>query len=180
MSPNTEGNKQTIINLISKTFENQLIKDYRDLDFLFGTYGKFVESKSLSVLTKEVLEWAFENDKLEDFFSEYLEELAESGFSTILIDCEIVDNSSIRTYTIFELHLFHSKSLYYFKVFGNGPNSDLLGSQGFYQIAKESEIGNVISKFKNECVEVFTSNGEFDLDELIEEGSEIIFNQYFE
>ena len=54
--------------------KENLIKDISDIDFLFPSF-EYDSSKSLEEITNSVIEWGFNNDELEDFYSEHWDEL---------------------------------------------------------------------------------------------------------
>ena len=153
--------------------ENQPIDNPTEIEFLFPDYPENPDVVS----TEIILRWGYENDKLEDFYSEHLESIIESGIVTPLIGCEIVMNSSFQSNTTFELYQFESKNFLYFKVIGDGTDSNCFDTDGFFRILERNSNLDVIELFKSECYEVFTLNGEFDSDELLSEGHSIEFNQ---
>lgn len=154
---------------------NSIIESTSDIDFLFPDYLENQKDKTLGFQIEEVLKWGFENDKLEDFYSEHLELFIELGVIEPIIGCKIISNSSIQTSTTFELFQFESQSVFYFKVIGDGENSDCWDTDGFFKVIKKTSKLEIIDLFKSECHEVFTMNGEFDSDELLSEGSSIEF-----
>ena len=66
------------IELLKKiTLKENLIKDVSDIDFVFSSY-EYDNSESLEKLINKVIEWGFNNDELEDFYSEHWDELLNS------------------------------------------------------------------------------------------------------
>jgi hypothetical protein len=161
--------------LIQFVKENSLIESSSDIDFLFPDYSEGEGDIIFDLEIEKVLKWGYENDKLEDFYSEHLDLLIDSGVIEPLIGCKIISNSSIQTSTTFELFQFESKNVLYYKVIGDGEYSDCWDTERFFKVIEKTSKLEIIDLFKSECHEVFTMNGEFDYDELLSEGNSIEF-----
>ncbi len=120
-------NLEYLIQIVKK---NSLIESTSDIDFLFPDYPENQKDKTLNFQIEEVLKWGYENDKLEDFYSEHLELFIDSGVIEPIIGCKIISNSSIQTSTTFELFQFESQSVFYYSVIGDGENSDCWDTDG--------------------------------------------------
>jgi hypothetical protein len=161
--------------LIQFVKENSLIESSSDIDFLFPDSPEVEGNKSIDLQIEKVLKWGYENDKLEDFYSEHLDLLIDSGVIEPLIGCKIISTSSIQTSTTFELFQFESQNVLYYKVIGDGEYSDCWDTEGFFKVIEKTSKLDIIDLFKSKCQEVFTMNGEFDYDELLSEGNSIEF-----
>ncbi len=161
--------------LIQFVKENSLIESSSDIDFLFPDYSEGEGDIIFDLEIEKVLKWGYENDKLEDFYSEHLDLLIDSGVIEPLFGCKIISNSSIQTSTTFELFQFESKNVLYYKVIGDGEYSDCWDTERFFKVIEKTSKLEIIDLFKSECQEVFTMNGEFDYDELLSEGNSIEF-----
>jgi len=165
------------LNKLIKIVKNlELIKSVDDINSLFVNYSIINSSSPLEKNFKNAFKWAYDNDLLEDFYLEHLDVLIESDISDMILGCEIITNSSIRTTTTFEIYLFESNKKEYYKVIANGDNADCLDWEyGFYEVRDKPSKKEMIKYFKEVCNDVFTNNGEFDFDELMKEGHEISF-----
>ena len=161
--------------LVGYVKENLLIGSSSDIDFLFPDYIENEVDITLEVQIEKVLKWGYENDKLEDFYSEHLDLFIDLGVIEPLIGCKIISNSSIQTSTTFELFQFESQNVLYYKVIGDGEYSDGWDTNWFFKVIEKTSKLEIIDFFKSECQEVFTMNGEFDSDELLSEGNTIEF-----
>ena len=165
----------TAKDLISKTVELELIKNLDDIEFLFDNYTFTNNASTLKDNIEHALEWAYNNDALSDFFGEYYETFIQ--LEEPLISCKIILASSIQTVTYFELYQFESKNDYYFKVVGSGEYAGTWDWEyGFFDVRNKNSKQEVISNFKDACHDNFTQDGEFDYDEMIKEGHELLFN----
>jgi len=164
-----------LIELIKVVKDNSLIKTLSDIEFLFLDYSIDDENIPISNLIDDVITWGYEKDELEDFYSEHSDFLIDSGMIDYTIGCSIELNTSIQTSTSYELYCFESKNKLYYRVIGSGENSDCWDTLGFFKIIEKNSNIDIISLFKGECYEVYTSNGEFDGDELSSDGHTIEF-----
>ncbi|MDB4606314.1 hypothetical protein OAH04_00795 [Crocinitomicaceae bacterium] len=161
--------------LISKTVELELIKNLDDIDLLFEGYNGINVTATVKENISRVLRWAYDNDQLDDFYSEHYETFIQ--FDEPIIECKMILASSIVTKTYFDLYQFESKNDYYFKVVGSGEYADTWDWEyGFFDVRNKNSKQEVISNFKDACHDNFTQDGEFDYDEMIKEGHELLFN----
>ena len=146
-----------------------LIKDVSDIDFLFPSY-EYDSSKSLEEIINSVIEWGFNNDELEDFYSERWEFLLNSDNLTLIQGCKIEDTPYVTT---FDLYRYNSRNKYYYRVESTGVYEDSFETSGCYAILDNQDDDWVIKNFKDDCIEVHNCNGDLDSEEL--EGSKIEF-----
>ena len=107
-----------------------LIKDVSDIDFLFPSY-EYDSSKSLEEIINSVIEWGFNNDELEDFYSERWEFLLNSDNLTLIQGCKIEDTPYVTT---FDLYRYNSRNKYYYRVESKGVYEDSFETSGCYTI----------------------------------------------
>lgn len=161
--------------LISKTVELELIKNLDDIEFLFNNYTGLNNASTLKENIEHALQWAYDNDELNGFYSEHYETFIQ--FDEPIIECKMILASSIGTQTYFDLYQFESKNDYYFKVIGGGEYADTWDWEyGFFDVRNKNTKQKVIANFKDACHDNFTQDGEFDFDEMIKEGHELLFN----
>ena len=116
------------IELLKKfTLKENLIKDVSDIDFLFSSY-EYDNSESLEKLINKVIEWGFNNDELEDFYSEHWDELLNSDNLTLIQGCKIEDTSYVTT---FDLYRYNSRNMYYYRVESCGVYEDSFEVGGY-------------------------------------------------
>ena len=160
--------------LTEKTIELKLIEHLDNIDFLFLNLPSINNSLTLNENIQSALKWAYDNDELDDFFGEHYETFIQ--FDEPVIGCQMLLASSIRTETYFDLYQFQSKNKYYFKVIGRGEYADSWDwKYGFFDVVDKNAKQDVISNFKDTCREVFIIDGEFDYDELIKDGHQLLF-----
>ena len=160
-----------IENLKKYITSNNLIKDISDIDFLFSSY-EYDSSRSLEELINNVIEWGFNNDELEDFYSEHWDELLDSDILTLIKSCELSDPPYSTT---FDLYKYNSKNIYFYKVESSGLYSDCFDDTDCFHIMKNENDALVIDLFKAKCEDIYTLDGDLDDDEL--EGHEITFTE---
>ena len=146
-----------------------LIKDVSDIDFLFPSY-EYDSSKSLEEIINSVIEWGFNNDELEIFYSEHWNALLHTDNLSLIQGCKIKDTPYVTT---FDLYRYNSKNTYYYKVESFGIYEDSFETSGCYAILDNKDDDCVIEKFKSDCIEVYNCNGDLDSEQL--EGSELEF-----
>lgn len=139
-----------------------LIEDVSDIDFLFPSY-EYDSSKSLEEIINNVIEWGFNNDELEDFYSEYWDELLNSDNLTLIQGCKIEDTSYGTT---FDLYRYNSRNMYYYRVESFGVCKDIFDTSGWYFVLDNQDDDSIIDSFKEECMAVFDDFGEFDSEDL--------------
>lgn len=134
----------------------KLIKEASDIDFLFPSY-EYDISKSLKENINSVIEWGFNNNELEDFYSEHWEFLLNSDNLTLIQGCKINDESYITT---FNLYKYNSRNKYYYRVESFGVYEDSFESSGCYSILENQDDNLVIKNFKNDCINIHNCFGE--------------------
>ena len=139
-----------------------LIKEVTDINFLFPSY-EYDSSKSLEEIINSVIEWGFNNDELEDFYSEHWEFLLNSDNLTLIQGCKIEDTPYVTT---FDLYRYNSKNMYYYRVESFGLYSDNFDTSGFYTILDNQDDDLIINSFKQECMGVFNNFGELSTEDL--------------
>ena len=144
--------------------KENLIKDVSDIDFLFPSF-EYDSSKSLEEIINSVIEWGFNNDELEDFYSEHWDELLHTDNLSLIQGCKIKDAPYVTT---FELYRYNSKNLYYYKVESFGINEDCFETSGYYIALKNKNDDLVIEYFKNDCINIHNCNGDLDSEQLEE------------
>lgn len=161
--------------LIKVVKVNSLIETISDIEFLFEDYTIEDENLPITELIDSAITWAYENDELAAFYAENLDFLIDSGEVECIIGCSIELNTSIRSSTTYELYCFESKNKHYWMAVGSGENADCWDTSDFSEVLDKNSKTDVISRFKDECWEVFTNNGEFDGDELSGDGHSVEF-----
>ena len=81
--------------------KENLIKDVSDIDFLFPSF-EYDSSESIEKLINNVIEWGFNNDELEDFYSEHWEFLLNSDNLTLIQGCKIEDTPYVTTFDLYK------------------------------------------------------------------------------
>jgi len=151
------------IELLKKfTLKENLIKDVSDIDFLFPSF-EYDSLKSLEKLINNVIEWGFNNDELEDFYSEHWDELLNSDNLTLIQGCKIEDTPYVTT---FDLYRYNSKNMYYYRVESFGLHSDNFDTSGCYNVLENQDDDLTIDSFKEECMGVFNNFGELSTEDL--------------
>ena len=107
--------------LISLCLENKLIETVDDIDGLIDIDGfNFTEGLAEIPQIETAIKWAFENDKLHDFYNEYWEEVfLNSELSKTILQGSIEHDNSMLDMS-FTLRRINSKNKYYFKVEKSG------------------------------------------------------------
>ena len=149
--------------------KQNLIKDVSDINFLFPSY-EYDSSKSLEDLINNVIEWGYNNDELEGFYSEHWDELLHTDNLTLIQGCKIKEAPYVTT---FDLYRYNSKNMYYYKVESFGVYEDSFETSGCYAILDKKDDDLVVKNFRNDCIEVHNCNGDLDSEQL--EGSKIEF-----
>jgi len=149
--------------------KENLIKDISDIDFLFPSF-EYDSSKSLKEIINSVIEWGFNNNELEDFYSEHWDELLHTDNLSLIQGCKIKESPYVTT---FDLYRYNSKNMYYYKVESFGVYEDSFETSGCYAILDKKDDDLVIKNFRNDCIEVHNCNGDLDSEQL--EGSKIEF-----
>lgn len=144
------------------TLKENLIKDVSDIDFLFSSY-EYDNSESLEKLINNVIEWGFNNDELEDFYSEHWDELLNSDNLTLIQGCKIEDTPYVTT---FDLYRYNSKNMYYYRVESIGLYSDNFDTSGCFAILDNQDDDLTIDSFKQQCMGVFNNFGELSTEDL--------------
>lgn len=142
--------------------KENLIKDLTDIDFLFVSY-EYDNSESLDKLINNAIEWGFNNDELEDFYSEHWDELLNSDNLTLIQGCKIEDTPYITT---FDLYKYNSKNKYYYRVESSGIYKDCFETSDCYFILDNEDDDLVIENFKTDCIDLYNCNGKVDSEEL--------------
>lgn len=140
-----------------------LIKDVTDIDFLFPSY-EYDNSESLEKLINNVIEWGFNNDELEDFYSEHWDELLNSDNLTLIQRCEM-DETYVTT---FDLYRYNSRNKYYYRIESCGNYEDSFEKSGCYKILNTPDDDLVVKTFKNDCINIHNCFGEVE-DKLLED-----------
>tara|TARA_B110000908_G_C10146240_1_gene399179 strand:- start:75 stop:851 length:777 start_codon:yes stop_codon:yes gene_type:complete len=133
-----------------------LIKDMSDIDFLFPSY-EYDSSKSLEELINNVIEWGFNNDKLEVFYTEHWGELLNSDNLTLIQRCKIEDTPYVTT---FDLYRYNSKNKYYYSIESCGVYEDSFETDYYYTILENQDDDWVIKNFKNDCIDIHNCHGD--------------------
>ena len=139
-----------------------LIEDVSDIDFLFPSY-EYDSSKSLEEIINNVIEWGFNNDELEDFYSEHWDELLNSDNLTLIQGCKIEDTSYVTT---FDLYRYNSRNMYYYRIESFGVYKDIFDTSGCYNVLDNQDDDSTIDSFKEECMGVFDDFGELSPEDL--------------
>ena len=113
-----------IIELIEYVISEKLIKESKDIEFLFDNYILENENIPLNTQIENVIKWGYENDELEDFYSEFGYEFIENELIVPDIECYIEHNFQIPVSTTFKLYRLESKTSTYYMVTSRGFSSD--------------------------------------------------------
>tara|TARA_B110000027_G_scaffold128969_1_gene149984 strand:- start:59 stop:550 length:492 start_codon:yes stop_codon:yes gene_type:complete len=143
--------------------ERSLIQSKSDIDFLFVSY-EYDEKKPLDELINDVIEWAYNNDDLEDFYGEHWDVLEESESMIFLQGCDMKDNIAL---TSFELFRHNSKNKYYYKIKSSGEFADLIDTDDYFDVIDHQNDDSIIVYFKDICNDSFDLDGELDDENLI-------------
>ena len=136
--------------------KENLIKDISDIDFLFPSF-EYDSSKSLEEITNSVIEWGFNNDELEDFYSEHWDELLHTDNLFLIQGCKIKESPYVTT---FDLYRYNSKNKYYYRVESTGIYEDSFETSGCYTIIGNQDDDLVIKNFRNDCIDIHNCSGE--------------------
>jgi len=158
--------------LIKVTKDFNLIESTSDIDALFLDF-KYNEEEPLNNLIQKALKWGYLNDELEDFFLEHWDVLVDTEIVKGIQYCDIKTQGYL---TNFSLYRIHSKNKYYYKIDGYGSDEDLIDTYGFYAIEENEDDKGQIESFQFVCDEAYTCNGEFTVEQCIENGSTIEFS----
>lgn len=161
--------------VIDFAVKNEIFHDEDDFEEYFPSFN-YSNAIDSVCKTKEAIEWAYKNDDLEYFYSQFFEELIDLGIPNLILNCEIITKSSIVTTMWYDLYQFESKNLFYFKVIGSGENHECWDTSDIFRITDKESQKAVIDNFKDNCMEIFTLNGDLSFDELMKEGHEINFH----
>lgn len=142
--------------------KENLIKDVSDIDFLFPSF-EYDSSKSLEEIINSVIEWGFNNDELEDFYSEHWDELLHTDNLSLIQGCKIGDTPYVTT---FDLYRYNSRNKYYYRVESIGVYEDSFETSGCYSILDNQDDDWVIKNFKDDCNNIHNCNGEVDSEQL--------------
>jgi hypothetical protein len=142
--------------------EKSLIQSKSDIDFLFESY-KYDEKKPLGELINDVIQWGYDNDDLEDFYSEHWDVLEESESMHYLQGCKWEDQFAS---TSFDLFRHNSKNKYYYKIISSGEFADCMNTDGYFVVLDHQDDNNIIDYFKDECTNSFDLDGELDEENL--------------
>ena len=157
--------------LITKVKELGIIKSNSDIDKLFINYPIIKDSLPIETNIVKVLEWAYENDELEDFYDDHYDKLIDYSSNRILT-CDITQGTYTTT---FELYFLESKNKLYYHVITSGIYSDLWGYDDIPKMVDKQSGIDIIPIFKELCDGIYTSYGELDPKELSENGVSIEF-----
>lgn len=165
--------------LIDVCKQSKLIETVDEIDGLIDIEGyDFKVNLSNNNQIKDAICWAFENDRLTDFYNEYWEEVfIHSDLASFLMSGSISHNNSMLNME-FSLYRINSKNNCYYKVEKSGYLSDGLWDDGAYfettdDISKEAEV---IEAFKDKCEFIATNFDEFDDDIMAENGIQLNFS----
>ena len=142
--------------------KENLIKDVSDIDFLFPSF-EYDSSESIEKLINNVIECGFNNDELEDFYSEHWEFLLNSDNLTLIQGCKIGDTPYVTT---FDLYRYNSRNKYYYRVESIGVYEDSFETSGCYSILDNQDDDWVIKNFKDDCNNIHNCDGEVDSEQL--------------
>ena len=95
--------------LITKVKELGIIKSNSDIDMLFINYPIIKDSLPIETNIVKVLEWAYENDELEDFYDDHYDKLIDYSSNRILT-CDLTQGTYTTT---LELYFLESKNKLY-------------------------------------------------------------------
>lgn len=153
-----------ITKLIEFTKTWKLITESWDIECLFDDYALEDDSVPIEIQIENVLRWAYDNDKLETFLFEFLDDFIEAEIMKFVKGCSIEYRHSMEVYQSFYLYSFESKNKVYRFVKESGMMPDMIDTRGAYE-----------GDFEEECEYVFTNFGEFDREQLLKDGHTIEF-----
>ena len=159
------GIEMKITELVEIVISDKLIKELKDIEFLFDNYILENENIPLNTQIENVIKWGYENDELEDFYSEFGYKFIEDELIEPEIECYIEHNFQIPVSTQFNLYRLESKTSTYYMVTSEGTFSDGMDTSGFYD-----------GDFENECHEIFCNYGEISEKDLEENDCSIEFH----
>lgn len=164
--------------LITLCLENKLIETVDDIDGLIDIDGfDFTEGLAEIPQIEIAIKWAFENDKLHDFYNEYWEEVfLDSELSKTMLQGSIEHDNSMLDMS-FTIRRINSKNKYYYKVEKSGYLADgIWDDDYFFETTSDLlEEKGVIEMFKDKCHEISTNFDEFDEDVMSENGIKVVF-----
>lgn len=166
--------------LIEVCEERKLIENVDEIDGLIDIEGyNFNANLTYGDQIRDAIRWAFDNDRLSDFYNEYWEEVfMHSDLVSFLISGSISHDNSMLDME-FSLYRIKSKNNCYYKVEKSGYLSDGLWDDGAYfetidDFSKEAEV---IESFKDKCESIASNFDEFDDDIMAENGIHVSFYQ---
>ena len=126
---------------------------------------------------RDALSWAFQNDRLYDFYNEYWEDVfMHTELAQLLLTGSISHSNSMfdLTYTLYRIS---SENEFYYKVEKSGYLSDgLWDESGFFETTKDiNKEAAVIELFKGKCDSIASNFDEFDDDVMDENGISVDF-----
>ena len=142
--------------------KNNIIKEFSDFDFLFESY-EYDQEKPLEDLINDVIEWSYNNDKLEVFYFEYWEDLIDFDCLHCIQECIIKDQFAL---TWFYLYRYNSKNKYYYIIKSEGEFADLIDTSEYVEVLNKQDDDYVIQKFKMLCEDVFDEDGNLSNEDL--------------
>jgi len=158
--------------------ESKLIETVDHIDGLIDIQGyDFKPNLSETEQIRDALSWAFQNDRLYDFYNEYWEDvfIHTELVQLLLTGCISHSNSMLDlTYTLYRIS---SENEFYYKVEKSGYLSDgLWDESGFFETTKDiKKEAVVIESFKDQCENIATNFDEFDDDVMDENGISVNF-----
>jgi hypothetical protein len=172
-------NKAEYLNLFLEVCqESNLIETVDHIDGLIDIEGyDYKPSLSETEQIRDALTWAFLNDRLDDFYNEYWEEVfIHTELAHLLLTGTISHSNSMLdlTYTLYRIS---SENEFYYKVEKSGYLSDgLWDESGFFETTKDiNKEAEVIESFKDKCESIATNFDEFDDDVMDANGISVDF-----
>ena len=162
--------------LIQTVIEWKLIESTDEINWLFTNYPIVKNTLSLEENIKAAIQWAYDNDELDDFYLEHDESFMEEP----TIGCSMYIHSGPGTYTRWDLYQFESKNKYYFRLIGSGEYAECIDSSGLFDVVDKKQKQMVIDDFKSRCEDAFAFDGvDGDvIDDGVEDRSELTFDYY--
>ncbi|MDB4656193.1 hypothetical protein OAE48_05015 [Flavobacteriales bacterium] len=150
--------------MIEFTKNWKLITETWDIERLFDDYAVEDDSIPLEIQIENVLRWAYDNDKLETFLFEFLDDFIEADIMKFVKGCDLEFRHSMLVCQSYSLYSFESKNKVCYFIKESGMMPDMIDTQGAYD-----------GDFEEECEYVFTNFGEFDRKQLLKDGHTIEF-----
>ena len=149
--------------------ENKFFSTSDDLDYWFDGY-ELKEGLSDELQIREAISWAFENDKMSDFFLEYWEDTFFHSDLCLSIMQGSISHNNCQLNMHYALYRIATKNKYYYKVECSGYLAeDLWNENGFFgEIEDLNDQKKIINEFKDKCRFISTNFDEFD-DEVMED-----------